>query len=277
MTYAIGFLNGILRRAFEILLWPFYWFDPIWGMIFISLLTGVIMVWIFGKVSNQKRLREIKNRIRGNLIGVRLFQYDLGVVFSLQGKILRDTLTYMRYSVTPMLILIVPVLLIIIQLNLHFSMRPMEVGERTVVTATMRDASSLKRNPVLEAPGGIRIETPGVRTETEREISWRIVGGRNGKYSVRVSVGEDGVEKELMIGSGWGSVSEIRTGAGVLDMLLYPGESPIPGSSPVESIQVNYKPLELAVFGWHIHWLVLFFVLSIVFGFALKGVMGVEV
>ncbi|HOE11024.1 MAG TPA: hypothetical protein PLQ35_08200 [bacterium] len=277
MVVAIGLLNGILTTVFEMVLWPFYSVDPIWGIIFISLLTGAIMVWIFGKVSNQDRVREIRNRIRGNLIAVRLFQYDLGVVFSLQGRILRDTLTYMQYSLVPMLILIVPVTFIIIQLNLHFSVRPMRVGERAIVTATMRDPAALKRNPVMEAPEAIRVETPGVRVESAREISWRIICARDGKYPLRVRVGDEVVEKEIRVGMDWGRVSEIRVGSSVLDMLLYPGEPSIPASSPVESIRVKYRPLELAVFGWHIHWLILFFVLSIVFGFALKGVMGVEV
>ena len=35
--------------------------------------------------------------------------------------------------------------------------------------------------------------------------------------------------------------------------------------------------LAMPVFGWNIHWLVYFFVLSLAFGFAFKGVFGVQI
>ena len=60
-------------------------------------------------------------------------------------------------------------------------------------------------------------------------------------------------------------------------MLLHPGEAPISGSRQVESIQVRYGELGLALFGWKLNWLVVFFVASILFGFALRKVLGVEI
>ena len=39
--------------VFSVLLWPFRMLAPIWGLAFISVLTGIFMVWVFGRVSNQ--------------------------------------------------------------------------------------------------------------------------------------------------------------------------------------------------------------------------------
>ena len=73
------------------------------------------------------------------------------------------------------------------------------------------------------------------------------------------------------------SVSERRTGRNLWNILLYPGEPPIPYSRAVEAIEVSYPSLDLGIFGWNFNWLVLFVILSMAFGFAVKRVLGVEI
>lgn len=278
MTTFVRLFNGFLTKLFDVVCWPFQGFDPIWAMIVISLLTGVLMVWIFGKVSNQEAIKRVKDKIRGNLIAVRLYQNDLRVVLRVQGRILRDTLTYMKYSVVPMLVIIVPVVFIIIQLNLRFSIRPLPPSEQTLVKVKVRDPSVLYGEVVLEAPDGVNVETPGgVRIVSQGEIAWRIRAARPGRYPLTVRAGNEVVEKELVVGAGWGAIVALRTGKDLLDMLLYPGEAPVNPSSVVESVEVRYPSLSMPIFGWNIHWLIIFFVLSVAFGFAFKGVLGVQV
>jgi len=58
---------------------------------------------------------------------------------------------------------------------------------------------------------------------------------------------------------------------------MHPGEKPLPAAGAVRSIAVAYKSASLPLFGWDVHWLVAFFILSIGFGFAFKGLFHVEV
>ena len=277
MLAVVGIFNVVLTGFFDILVWPFQAVAPLWPMLFISLVAGIVMLWIFGKVSNQAAIKRIRDRIRGNLIGVRLFQDDIGVLLRLQGTILRDTLRYMKHSMVPMVVMLVPVLLIMIQLNLRFAVRPLAPGETAVFKVRVRDASALREGVALEAPEGVTIETPATRIPSEREVDWRIRADEPGRHAMKVRYRGEVAEKEVVVGGGWRSVSPLRTGAGIIDNLLYPGERPLAASGMVESITVNYPDLEIKVFGFDIHWLVLFFVLSIVFGFAFKGVLGVEI
>lgn len=277
MTELIKIFNQVCTACFGILVWPFQAVAPIWPMVFISFVAGIVMLWIFGKVSNQDAIKDIRDTIRGNLIGVKLFQNDIGVLLGLQGTILKDTLKYMKHSLVPMLVMIVPVMLIMIQLNLYFSVRPLAPGETTVFKVRVRDAAALEEGVTLEAPEGISIETPAVRIPSEREVAWRIRADVPGRYVMKVRFGDEVIDKELVVGTGWTSVSPLRTGAGIIDNLLYPGEKPLSPSQTIESISVNYPELDILVFGFAINWIVLFFVLSIVFGFAFKGFFGVEI
>ena len=277
MVTVIDITNRVLTPIFDLVCWPFLALPPIWAMTAISLVSGVVMVWIFGKVSDQDTIKRVREQIRGNLIGVRLFQSDIGIVLRLQRRIFGDTFRYMRYALVPMVVLLIPVVLIMTQLNLRFAARPLEPGEPALIKAYVRDSAVLEGEVSLDVPDGITVETPGVRIPSTREVAWRVRVNASGDHRLRVRVGDQTVETRLIAGDQWGAVPQRRTGRGMFDTLLYPGEPPIPGNHPVEAVEIVYPPLELGIFGWSVNWLVAFFVLSLAFGFAFKDLLGVEV
>ena len=277
--------NAAVNGLFDLLFWPFSGLGPIWSLVVFSLLAGVLMLWIYGLVSDQDSIRVIRDRVRGNLIGIRLFGDDLGSLFRLLGRVLRDVLISFRYILVPLLVMAVPVLLIIAQLNLRYSVRPLEPGESATVKVALRDGSSIEHGFVLEAPDGVSVETPGVRVHKAeevgqvprlREVAWRIRAERPGNFQLVVRAGGVAVEKELRVGQRWGATSPLRASS-FGDLLLYPGEPPIEQSQVVEAIEITYRRLDLSIFGWSVDWLVLFFVLSIASGFAFRKLLGVEI
>ena len=243
----------------------------------ISLASGILLVWLFGKASDQDRIRRIRDRIRGNLIGVRLCRHDIGVVLTLQGRIFGDTFRFMGLALVPMLIMIVPVVLIMTQLNLRFAVRPLAAGEPVLVKALVRNAAALDRPIALDVPDGVTLETPPVRIRSTREIAWRVRVDRPGDHALIVRIGDETLEKRLVGGTGWGRLVQRRTGRGILDTLLYPGEPPIAAGHSVEAVEITYPPLDLRLLGIGVDWLIAFLALSMVFGFAFKGALGVEV
>jgi len=60
-----------------------------------------------------------------------------------------------------------------------------------------------------------------------------------------------------------------------MNELLYPAEDPLPKGSPVSAITLGYPDGSVSVFGLGVNWLVLFFLLSAAFAFALRGRFGV--
>ena len=138
-------INRLITGFFNLLFWPLAPLPPLLALTVVSVFAGAVMVWIFGRVSRQEQIRGIKDRIRGNLFGVRLYQHELGVVFRLQKQILADTARYMGLSLAPMLVLLIPMSLIMIQLNLHFASRPLRPGEQAVVRVSVADPTVLNR------------------------------------------------------------------------------------------------------------------------------------
>ena len=279
MTSIVAIINTVCTFLFGVIYRLLNGLGPFWSLVGISFLGGILMVWIFGKVSDQDAIKHTRSRMSAELIALRLFKDDLKVFFRIQYSILIWTLRYLRQSIVPMLILMIPVVLILIQLNLHYAMKPLGVGEETLVNVTLRDAATLAQNPEisLQAGGEVEIETAGVRIPERREISWRVRGGTPGDLELVVKVGDESVTKQMSVGGRQEGVSSLRTGEHWLTNLLYPGEAPIPKQSAIESIEILYPELDLSIFGWGMNWLILFFVLSMGFGFSFKGVLGVHI
>lgn len=267
-------INGILSGFFEILLLPFRGMAPFWGLLAISVLTGIAMLFLFKITSNQGGIRKIRDKIKAHVLEIRLFKDDLGVMFRAQAKIMRYSLVYMRFALRPLIFILPVVILIMIQLDLRYGRSPLEPGDAAVVTARFSDGIEAVD---LSATEGIAIETPAVRAKTRNEVSWRIRAREKGTQVLTLRVGEHRLEKEVRVGSDRvGRVESIRVAGNPLDNLTHPGESPLPKSSPLRSIEVHYQNADVPIFGIGLHWLVHFCVFSILAGFALKNVFGVQ-
>ncbi len=270
----IALVNQVVNAVFGWLMVPLRWMDPRLALLVISVLSGLLMLWAYKKYSNQDAIRRYKDKIRGNLLGVRLYQHDVRIVLRLQGVILRDTLKYIGHSFAPVLVLIVPITLIIIQLNYFFDLRPLEPERTTLIQARFDpEKISVLDQPISLQGAGMVVETPPVRIRQQGEVWWRVRFTQPGQFDVNLLVGADSFAKRIEVGEGWRAISRMRT-RDALDLLLYPGEAPLP--SPLEAIEVRYQTLPLTVWGWHVHWLVAFFLLSIAAAFLLKGLFGVE-
>jgi len=276
MADLIHAINRTLSAIFGVLLLPFHALNPFWALAFISLVAGILMVWVFGKVSDQESIDRTKTRIQGNLLGVWLYQHNVGVVLRLQKHIFGDILRYLKLSLVPLLVLIIPILLIMTQLNLYFGTRPLHAGEQAVIKLHLTQPPEQKGKFEIHQPDGVEVETPAVRIPSLNEVVWRVRATKPGRYNLSIDAGGEVVTKELVVADRWDAVSTMRT-QNWLDELLYSSEPPIEAGKHTRSVEVFYRPLEIPVWTWYADWLTLFLVLSIVFGFAFKGVLGVQV
>ena len=268
-------INQASAFVYEILAWPTLRLGPAWTMLWVSAITGILCVWLFGRTSNQKAIESIKTRISGNLIGVRLFQDDLGVVLRLQGTLLGLTLRYMAHSLVPMLVMMAPVVLILAQMNAWYGARPLKVGETALLKVTVSDATMLM-DLAVQPTEGLTIDAPPVRIPAEREAVWRLKAIAPSAEPLVLRVDSAELTKSAVVAEEWTPVSSVR-GTAWEDRLLYPRETALGKTLGIESVSLSYPNPPLRLLGVELHWLVWFFVLSMVIGFSLKGVLGVQI
>ena len=174
--------------------------------------------------------------------------------------------------------MIVPVGLLLIQINFWYGYKPLQVGERIIVKAKTDNLIELKNENVsLVVPKGLEAQTPPLRIPMNSEINWRLLATQKGRYEIKMRIDGQEVTKSVIVSDQSERLSLLRHASGFWQALFYPGERKIPASSHLRSIEVLYKPKLMSVLGWEIHWIFVYFVLSIFFGLALKRVFRVQI
>jgi len=271
--------NSVFGKIFDAFFLPFHSMSPWIGMIVVSFLTGLLMLFVFKWTSNQKGIQQVKNRIKAHLLELRLYKDSLGLSLRAQGNILRCNLRYIGYSARPMLVMIIPLILVIIQLNFWFGYESLTPNQSALLKIKLKEHQNPLDIPIdIQTSPGLAIETLPLRIEEAGEINWRFSANDEGLQQISVVVDGETVTKKVSVAQRpLCKVSPIKPGKSFLKQVLYPTEAPIKGHLPIEAIEIQYPTKKMSLFGWHIHWLIVYFVLSIIFGFSFKGVFKVEI
>lgn len=277
MTWINAGLGGLVGVALS----PFRSLPPIVGLTVVSLVAAVGMLLVFRATSNQPAITAVKRRIHAGIFEIRLFNDDLRAMFSAQFEILRHNLTYLRLSLAPLVWMLVPLLLLIAQLQFYYGYDGFAPGQSAVVKVRLKEGASPASGTTpaiaLEAPSGLRVETPLVWIPSEREAAWRIGMDQPGDYELKIALDGRSVTKQIRVSDRIGWRTPERLEAGFLNQVLYPAEAPIENDVPIEAIMVAYPEREISLLGVGTHWMIAFFVLSLVFAFALKSRFGVVI
>jgi hypothetical protein len=250
--------------------------DPVWQGVLLGIPVGLLALLIYRLASNQSDIARTKTLLKANLLALRLFRDDLGVVLRTQGQIFRLVGRYLRLGLVPLAILLVPVLLLLIQIEARFAYRPMAVGKPALLTVTL-DSTTIPDAilAAITASEGIRVETPAFRQDSERRVLWRISPTVQGEHAVTIRLDDrehvrhvwaGEARPELLVPTIYRS-RDIRTFGS-------PGEVAIDADSGITAISVEYEPGEnhlagLSTASWAM------FISSLACGFALRRPLGV--
>ena len=275
-------VNRTFGWAVDLIVLPFRGMPPIVGLTVISLVVSVGMLIGFRAVSDQEALDAVKRRIYGGVYEIRLYKDDLLTIFAAQVGILRETMTYFRLSMVPMLWMMVPIAILVSQLQFQYGYESLEPGQTALVKVELTEegaehvATTDGAGVSLEVPDGLRLETPLVWIPSLGEAGWRIAAESSGEYELVVRIGEETLTKSVRVSGTTVLRSPVRPYS-LLAQLIYPAEAPLPRGSNAEAIRLGYTDAEINLFGWHTHWIIAFFILTMVFAFALAKPLGVKI
>lgn len=247
-----------------------------WTLILISAVTGVAMLWVFGRLSSQKSIRQVKNRLKVHMLELRLFVDEPAIIWQAQKGLLAANGRYMALMLRPFLFLAVPMALMVTLLDPYFGIAPLPVGRAAIVTVQLNQPiDSSGPAPELQVPDGIAVETPAVRMPGTRQVSWRIRPARSTSGMLRVGMQGSTFEKGIEAGDG-ARYTPVRRVASMFEWLANPGESLLP-AGPVQWINVGYPGAEIEWLGLRTHWLVWFVIVSMVAALLFKSRLGVSI
>ena len=262
---------------FDLILSPFRTLSPVWALLLLSLLAGLFMLLIFRYTSDHQRVKETKNVIKAHFLELWLFRDDPWIMLSAQGQILRLNGRYLKLVLKPALVLIVPMTLFLMALDGWFASRPLHLGEEAIVAIQVgEEKTDLLERATLAASNGVTVETLPLRVPQTKELNWRIRAQTVGHHKISVNLPDQTVEKQVVVSQEFVRVSASRLSSALWQALFYPNESPLPPRAGLRQIDIYYPARSIQIFGWEIHWLVAFFILSTICAFAFRRIFGVE-
>jgi len=270
-------VNSAISRIFDSLFAPLAGVSPWVGLVVASLISGAVLVLIFRCTSNQRGLRAVKDRIIAHLLEVVLYRDELPVVLRAQWGVLRDNIRYLGFALVPLAFMVLPVGILLVQIDLRYGHRPLRVGEPVIVSAKLNPDGGALDTVSLTAPREVRVDTPALRIPAQREVDWRIIASAPGHYELRIAAAGKQFAKTLVVGPRGSRIAAQRVQAGLGREFLHPGEPPLPAGGPIDAVRISYPTASLPLFRWRLHWIWPWLVLSMAFGYALRGPLRVQI
>lgn len=238
-------------------------------------ITAVLILVMYKYTSNQKAIRRIRDRVKANLLAMRLYKDSLQVTLSAQKELFTAGVALLVNSLVPLAVMLVPMIMILAQLQSWYGYEPLAPGAEAVVTVQLDSSESLS-SVKISSISGAHIVTGPVRIQSLAQAAWVIQADKAGGGKITFEVNEEEFEKSLAIGQGqYAQISPFRPGPIITDVLLYPAERPFKSGSSVQSVTVDYPQREWKV-GITNSWLVDFFIMSCALALLLKNAMKVS-
>jgi hypothetical protein len=200
----------------------------------LSAIWGVLASLVFRRFTNRRAVRKAINHIYAHLLEIRLYSEEPSLVWRAQKALIVDNLRFLALIAPAVIMMAIPFALLYPQLDAIYGAAPLEVGHTATVTLSGNAGT-------LEAPQGIRIETPPVKDLADREVSWRIRALASTRGTLRVTL-PDGATILRTIASGERTLS--------------------PNRRSESSVAIDYPRSDVSVAGIAFPWLVWFVVIS---------------
>lgn len=270
MAQIITFIN----KLFSLALSPFTYL-PAWiGLFLISIIAGFILLWIYGKISNQDKIREVKSNIYAHLLESILFKSDVRQCLKAQGSMFLAGTRYFTLALFPVAVLAVPCVFLLAELNVLYGTLGLSANSKAIVELEVTNGNELyniglKPSPNFES-------TPPIRIPETNKVLWRVDVRQTTDTQLTFL---DQNQKEiystpLQFGN---QVKAIFTDwkSSWVDKLLYPsGPTTIPS---IASISVRYPERHFSLYFTDTNWLIFFLIFSMASGLIACKIIGVEI
>jgi len=217
-----------------------------------GLIAGMVLALSFRLFANRAAIRDLRRRLWGCVLELRLFGEEPALAFATLLRTLRIN-GLLLARVLPPLAAAAPLLaLAAFQGNEFFARTPLQTGADAVLTVRLRGAGDPLPPVGLQTPPWIEVDAPPVHIPAAREISWRLRATAPKVGLCQISVAGQTVTKQLDARTA-PQYSATARDARWMEALLEPAESRLP-DGPIERIWISRIPAPLSWAGLTLEW-----------------------
>jgi len=238
-------------------------------------LSSLLVLVVYRLISSPERIRNAKQRIKANILAIRLYKDFGAAMLTAFLKSLWHTLKYFGLNLIPLLVLFPVLFLLFVQMDIRYGMRPFRVNEAVQVKARFNDAIDRLDIELVPSPYYRPLMNP-VFVSALNEVNWKVAALRPGQALLLVRVDGRMQNKSLIIGDQQTALSNQKMRRSNWAHFLYPAEERLSAQGKLESISLQYPGCDVSFLGLRGHWLFYYIVLMLIFVLALKKRFGVE-
>ena len=279
-------INRAVTSFFDLVLTPLEAVGDEFALLFVSGVFGVLALWIFKHISWQAGIKATKDKIKGHLIEIRIYQDDLVTVGKAIAKVLLRNLQYLFLNFGPFVPLAIPFALVAAQMVVRYGFEPapiQQVSEERLagdgLTLEIMGERAAIEGLEVTFPEGLTPLSPVARVPRQGRAFVEFVAVQPGEYTILLETGGQTIEKSIVAGEG----VEVRSMqpervSSVFEAILWPAEDTLAGTG-LEKIRFVYPESDL---GWlplsgPLGVLAAFVLASMVVGFIFLKPLGVQI
>ncbi len=239
----MNFVNGLATKLFDLLMTPLEYLGLEVLLVIVSGIFGVLGLLVFKHISWQKGIATTKDKIKGHMIEIRIYQDDLVVVGKAVAKVLMRNLQYLALNIGPFVPLSIPFVILLSQLVVRYAFEPLPVDRPFTLTVELDEANAAQvKDLVVEAPDWVsQDELVVVRAPSEGRAFVSVRDAQEGVWDFRFRVGSGVVaSKQVVIGHPADPPRHMqpeRVGS-FWEAWLWPAEDTLDPSSSIHKISI---------------------------------------
>lgn len=246
--------------AFEFLdvINPAMYMHPLIATLLISILVTVLMTYVYKWMTDQKEMKELKDKIKKYSDDMKKEKKDPKKVMEFQKKAMQVNMQYFTKSMKPTLITFIPLILIFAWLNASLSYEPIKPGQEFTTTVELNNGvigtAEISTTTGLQAIG----ESIKNLTGTNNTATWALRGNA-GEHSIEYKVNGN-------------SCADCRKTVLITDKQKYSNPIQFVQNHAIKRINIDNKPLKVV---WILSWIWVYIIISIVLSMALRKVLKI--
>ena len=288
----MNLVNRAMTTLFDVILAPFELLGTELALILVSGLTGIFCLILFKYISWQGGIKGVKDKIKGHIIAIRIYQDDLVVVIKSAAKVFGRTFAYLGLNVAPIVPLLVPFVLVLSQFVVRYAYDPIPLtpagevssmlsGSGTMVYVELKREHAARAGDLeIEFPEGIETITPVIRSAADGKAFVEIVALEPvvGTITLRLD-GEVVGTKELVAGSEPARLMQPRRVSSFWSSWILPAEDTFDAASPLASVEFSYPDRSFAYSlpGGELGVVAIFFIASMLFGVLILKPLNIQI
>ena len=274
----LAIVSRILRTGPGYLLDPLADRPAIWSLIWVSILTAILALFIYRLFSSPEAIRGAKRLVKAHILEMRLFQEDPVLMGRAIRSMVGANLAYMRLHLKPLLVMLLPVLVLLVHAEARFGYRPFLPGEKILVRSFWKTDLQAGNGRAYELfPGeGLELESPPLRLAVDREVHWRLSARATGNLRLTLKGPDRTYSGNVRVSDQLLPVSRKAVAKDTWQALVDPAAVSLPGRGDLIAVEVEYPRRLWGIAGHRVEWIWLFLLFSIGAGYALKGLFRVQ-